>query len=142
MTPELLAAAVTACGEGATDADIVDQLIRFSLMLEDDSPVAKRVHRVMTAQRFVADLVAVNKEESSTRAILTVRTEPSKRYPEGLEPIRTDRTDNPDGLRMARQAKSLIGHRVLVFKQMEDAGPDTKVRVVVHLIDLGPARTQ
>lgn len=137
MIPELLAAAVAACGPDATDADIVDQLVRLSLMLEAESPVAKKVNRVMTAQRFVGDIVGVTKEASSTRAVITIN---SKTAEDGVEQLRSDRTDHPDGLRLALLAKSLIGRRVLVFKVLEDAGPNKKVRVCVHLVDIGPAR--
>lgn len=140
MNPELLAAAVMAAGPGATDGDIIALVIRMRLMAELNSPAFKQVERVMTAQRFTADLVAVDIEESSTRAILTLRSD-SADAEDGLEQIRSDRTDHPDGARMADQARTMIGRRVLVFKAMEDAGPQKKVRVCVHLIDLGEAKT-
>ncbi|WP_159599155.1 hypothetical protein [Agromyces humi] len=58
--------------------------------------------------------------------------------PEGIELIRTERTDILDGLNLARQATGLQGHRALIFKVMEPTrDPQKKVRVLRHLKDLG-----
>jgi hypothetical protein len=58
--------------------------------------------------------------------------------PEGLETIRTQRTDTSDGLLLAKEASSLIGHRVVIFKINEPIGDGKRnVRVVRHLTDLG-----
>ncbi|MFE6966804.1 hypothetical protein ACFVAJ_16970 [Agromyces sp. NPDC057679] len=58
--------------------------------------------------------------------------------PDGLEMIRTERTDLADGVNLARYATGLTGHRVVVFKIMEPTrDPKVKVRVVRHLKDLG-----
>jgi hypothetical protein len=58
--------------------------------------------------------------------------------PEGLEAIRTERTDVLDGLLLAKEATSLIGHRVVVYKINEPIkGGTLKVRVLRHMTDLG-----
>ncbi|WAC50536.1 hypothetical protein [Frigoribacterium sp. SL97] len=60
--------------------------------------------------------------------------------PDGLEVIRTDRTDTgKDGLLMAKELTSLVGHRILVHKVMETSAKNEKikVRVIKHAKDLG-----
>lgn len=137
----LLGPAFVAAGKGASDDDVCDQLIRLHLMVGDNSPVMKRMQRVTTAQPFVADLVDVTIEASSTRAVLTLSSTTADSE-DGLEQIRTDRTDQPDGRRTAEQARLMVGRRVLVFKVMEAIDAQKKVRVCVHLVDIGPARTE
>ncbi|WP_406364794.1 hypothetical protein [Streptomyces sp. NBC_01546] len=58
-----------------------------------------------------------------------------------LEPaIRTDRGDTDAGAAMITRAQTLMGRRVLVYKEMEAlaSNPMHKARVGVHLMDLGP----
>ena len=45
----------------------------------------------------------------------------------------------PEGLMLASEAKTLIGHRVLLWVILEPwaNNPDKKTRVVLHLMDLG-----
>ncbi|QNE48701.1 hypothetical protein F1C58_16720 (plasmid) [Glaciihabitans sp. INWT7] len=61
------------------------------------------------------------------------------KLPEGLEALRTERTDSLDGYNMAQDALGLIGHRVLVYKVIETmkTNPNLKVRVVRLVTDLG-----
>lgn len=58
--------------------------------------------------------------------------------PEGLELIRTERTDVLDGLNFAKVVTGLTGHRVLLYKVMEPTkDPQKKVRILKHVKDLG-----
>jgi len=63
-------------------------------------------------------------------------TKPSKWNDGGKEKVRTERTDNPEGMAMAKRLTELKGHRVLLWIEVEeyDGG---KVRVVRHVEDLG-----
>ena len=81
---------------------------------------------------------AIHAEQASLRAA-GVKSADLPKLPDGLEAIRTDRTDTLDGLLMAKEATSLIGHRVLVYKINEvlKSNPNLKVRVLKHLTDLG-----
>lgn len=85
---------------------------------------------------FPGTVVSVDKEASSTRGLVTLATRPSQHHPDGREQVRTERTDTGVGLSMARRLRSLVGHRVLVWVEVEeyDGG---KVRVVRHAEDLG-----
>ncbi|KQO98656.1 hypothetical protein [Leifsonia sp. Leaf264] len=58
--------------------------------------------------------------------------------PEGLECIRTQRTDAIDGYNLAAQASGLVGHRAVFYKINEPIGNGSKnVRVVRLFKDLG-----
>lgn len=103
------------------------------------SGLAEQVAKVLETEFiFPATVVGVKKEASSTRGLVYLRTKPSERYADGIEPGRTERTDNPAGRAIARKAVGLIGHNVLVYRVNEKAGANS-VRVIVNLIDLGPA---
>jgi hypothetical protein len=54
--------------------------------------------------------------------------------------IRTDRTDGPAGRALWETARTLIGHRVAIYKHMETrADPNKKYRCAKHIVDLGVA---
>jgi hypothetical protein len=106
------------------------------------SDVADQVVKIQDAiaksdKSFIGTVLSVKKEESSTRAIVTLHTG-TDRDPDGNETVRTDRTDDPDGLLMAKKVQSLKGHKVLVYVQLETMkGSDRKVRVLRHVVDKG-----
>lgn len=112
------------------------------------SDVADQVVKIQEAmaksdKSFIGTVVSVKKEESSTRAIITLNTGTDREFdgiPAGCETVRTDRTDDPDGLIMAKKAQSLKGHKVLVYIELEAMkGSDRKVRVLRHIVDKGVA---
>ncbi|MBT2478188.1 hypothetical protein [Streptomyces sp. ISL-94] len=97
--------------------------------------VARDIQRLGAATRFPATLLGVVTEDSSKRGVLLLRNVSGE-----LEPaIRTDRGDTDAGAAMITRAQSLVGRRVLVYKEMEAlaSNPMHKARVVVHLMDLG-----
>ncbi|ATG52087.1 hypothetical protein CFK38_11555 [Brachybacterium vulturis] len=93
-------------------------------------------------KNFVGTIVKVTREKSSTRGKLLLYTGTKKKV-DGVDPgyeiVRTERTDGPDGLMVASEAKALLGHRVLVWVILEPwaSDSDRKTRVLVHLMDLG-----
>jgi hypothetical protein len=100
--------------------------------------LTRRLAELMTSQVFIGVLTAVDIEQSSTRAMLTLTVvrdgEPAE------EMIRTDRTDGPAGRALADTAEGLLGHRVAIYKHMETRGdPNKKYRCAKHIVDLGPA---
>jgi hypothetical protein len=134
----LVTGAAVVAGPGASIPVIEALVVDLALMAESDSPIMRRLVRIQEASRFVAELVDVEIEQSSTRAVLTLKTDDvTDKKPDGIEKMRTERTDQPDGKSMWRVALGLKGHRVLVFKELQEAGPDRKVRVCIHLTDLG-----
>lgn len=66
------------------------------------------------------------------------------------ESFRTDRLENDSGKEMLRRANELVGRLVRVYKELElvksqdgdGPGGTRKVRMVTHLVDLGPADGQ
>jgi hypothetical protein len=105
------------------------------------SPLAVVVDDVLDpeAKRFVGTITKVVKEASSTRGVVYMDCNPSDRHPDGKETARTDRTDSPNGLRVAHLAQSLIGHKVLFTVKLEVMPNGDKVRIVKHLQDVGVA---
>lgn len=89
--------------------------------------------RIRAAKTFVAKLVDVTVEESSTRGVLHLRTISGD--PE--LPIRTDRGDTPEGKHMIDKAQQLVGHKVVIYKELE-SGNSRRHRTLVNLVDLGP----
>jgi hypothetical protein len=135
----LVAGAATVAGPGASPSVIEATVVDLALMADPDSLIMKRLVRIQGAQRFVAELVDVTIEQSSTRALLKLKTDDvTDKKPDGIESMRTERTDQPDGISMYRRALGLKDHRVLVFKEVQPtADPNKKVRICLHLIDLG-----
>ena len=95
---------------------------------------------------FPGTIVSVAKEQRTTRAVVTVYTGTEREakdaaggtLPAGHEQVRTDRTDNPDGRAIARSAQLLVGHRVLLYVELEAMKNGTgKARVVRHFEDTG-----
>lgn len=121
MNPVELLVAAAGMDDGRPSLEVAVELAAQARDLEDV------LARLADAVRFAATVEAVDYERTSTRAVVTVRA--------GDEPeqLRTDRTDSSWGLLVARRAKRLVGHRVLIHKALEDAGTDRRVRVLVWL---------
>lgn len=150
----IVAAAVVAAGPQGDDlgtwaAKVQSNAIEIALMAENDSEVAKVLNVIQgasdannkTAKAFTGTVISVKKEASSTRGVVTLHTG-TDRVKEGLaegqEQVRTERTDNPAGLAMAKKMQGLKGHKVLVFVEIEEYGNGAgKVRVLRHVRDLG-----
>jgi len=120
----------------------------IKVMLSDRSAVNTQLAQLDKAlgdgsdgKIFVGTIVGVAKETSSKRGLVTVHTgteRENRDLPAGQEQVRTDRTDNPDGQAIARLAQRLVGHRVVLYVELEAIrGGSTKVRVVRHLEDKG-----
>jgi len=119
---------------------VAENAARITAMLDPRSEVSRAIGQVEMSKVFVATIVDVRREASSTRALVTLHTKISERHPDGLETARTERTDDPLGLAMARRLVSLKGHRVMLWVELEamSTNTDRRVRVVRHVEDLGP----
>lgn len=143
----VIAAAIAAAGpkgdnEGAWKGRINAAIPHVVSMLNEGSRQWRIAEEVLNAQVFTAIYRGYEVEESSKRCVVTIETQVSKRYPEGLEPIRSHRTDNAQGKEMQRRLDQLSdGDSILVFKAMESINDETKVRVLVHFEKL-PGHTK
>ncbi|MPV51020.1 hypothetical protein GCG21_13595 [Pseudactinotalea sp. HY160] len=144
-TEDVVLAAVTSIAPKGTDESDADyqtrvktQAISLRIMTGETSPVSRAVAQIDACKVFTATVVKVVKEKSSTRGKITLKTKPSKWNEDGVEYARTERSDNPDGMAMAKRLNALKGHRVLLWVEVEefDGG---KVRVIRHVEDLGEA---
>ncbi len=138
----VLAASITA-GAGATEEQVAEEAKRIIARLSPGSTILyefdradKREENTEKVKTFKATIVAVDKELSSTRGVVFLKTQPSKWHPDGKEHMRTDRTDSTEGKTLAKLAQSLIGHQVTVTVGIEN-GSDNRVRVLRGLKDDG-----
>lgn len=136
---DVVLAAVNAAGPMSNPAQWrakVNELVPVvASMVRETSPLLKHASEVMHSAVFPADLVSWEVEESSTRVLVQLRTEPSKKYPDGIEPIRTDRTDSGRGKAMLKRLEEAgKGARLLVYKAMElkNDGSGESVRILAH----------
>jgi hypothetical protein len=133
LEPVVLAAVIAA---GSDDPEkVAEHAARIAAMCTPGSPVARAVEGVRRSKVFTAVVARVEREDSSTRALVTLRTKPSRWHEDGVEQARTERTDS-GGLPLARRLLALTGHRVLLWVEVEDTGT-SKVRVIRHVEDLG-----
>src|SRR5207253_1489873 len=131
----LVTPAASLAGPAASVESITARAVDLALLAAPDSPVMATVDRVLAASRFVAVIRGVAVEDSSTRGLVKLETRKGDEV--DTETIRTERTDGPEGRAMVDRLRPLIGHRVLVFKEVEDGGRDRKYRLLVHVVDLG-----
>lgn len=145
---EIILAAIQAAGPvngdpAGWDARVNSMAGKIAVLTGEKSSVIKTIEGIRNAKVFPAHIVGVRKEASSTRGVVTVftgtdRDNSKNGVPQGCEQFRTERTDSPEGLAMAREVRDLIGHHVLVWIQVEDVpGKDFKVRVVRNVQSLG-----
>ncbi|MCX2927394.1 hypothetical protein [Streptomyces sp. NEAU-W12] len=97
--------------------------------------VGLELQRLDAAKQFTATLLTVRIEATSTRGLLVVRNTSGE-----LEHLRTDRGDTDAGRAMIERARTLVGHRLRVYRLNEQMASNAKlqVRTVVHLTDFGP----
>jgi hypothetical protein len=136
--PIIIAAAVAAAGprgsnDAAWKAKINEAIPHIASMIGDGSRQTKIANEVLNASVFVAQYVRHEVEASSTRCVVWMDSgRPSRNYPDGIEPIRSHRTDNAQGKAMKERLDQLEpGDEIVVWKALEEAG-ENKVRVLVH----------
>lgn len=142
IIPSIIAAAIAAAGpkgsnEAAWKAKINEAIPHIAAMLHDGTRQWRIAEEVLSASVFVGTYVNHEYEESSTRLIVHIDTgKPTKNYPDGIEPIRTHRTDNTQGRAMKDRLQHLkAGDEIVVWKALEamgDGADAQKVRVLVH----------
>jgi hypothetical protein len=141
-TAIILAAAQSAGPVGndqaAWDARVRAQALTITEMLSPTSTVARAVDGFWRAGKpFPGTILGGRIEPTSTRLVVQFRNRDGQ-----TEAIRTDRTDTPEGRSMADLVRTLKGHRVLIWKEMEANGEGAnakRFRVLRHIKDLGPA---
>ena len=148
--PAVIAAAIAAAGErggGRSDAawkaSINRAIPHIVAMLGEGSHQTKIATEVAEAQVFTSVYLGYEIEESSTRAVVSLETRVTDDHPDGVEKMRTHRTDNDQGEAMKIRLNALKqGDPILVWKAMEKMGNDRKVRVFVHFEKLWKKQDQ
>jgi hypothetical protein len=141
----IVLAAVGAAGPVGDDRSgwldrVSDLAAEITVMCSDRSRVARRVQGIANSKVFTATIVGGKLESSSTRGVINLRTKATEQHPDGLEQVRTERTDTPDGAAMWSRIKALKDRRVVVWVEVQEYnGGQGKVRVVQHVEDLDAA---
>jgi hypothetical protein len=140
-TQVILAAVGSAGPVGADKAEwnslVRDQAVTIAVMLGENSSVSQALAKFANAGKpFPATILGGKKEASSTRVVVRFANKDGE-----TEEIRTDRTDSPEGLAMSNIVRGLVGHKVLIWKELEDSGASgpaaKRYRVLRHIEDLG-----
>lgn len=140
MIPAILSAAIAAAGpKGSNDAawkaKINQAIPDIAVMMNDRSHQWRTAAAVLDAAVFVATYVSHAVEQSSTRVVVQIDSgRPSKNYPDGIEPIRTHRTDTAAGKHMLARLEHLnAGDEIVIWKSIESSEDGTeKYRTLVH----------
>lgn len=126
------------------------QAIRLQRMMSDESIPGRIVAALERCEKpFTATVTQVVQEAATKRFLVDYWTgtdlvpETAPGAPvlaEGCERIRTEPAYRPEGRMMGAYARSLIGHRVVVHKELESFeknGRTVRVKVLRWLDDLG-----
>lgn len=124
---------------GVWRANVESAAVQIAVMLGERSSIRKSVEAIADCKVFTATILKVSKEKTSSRGLVELKTKPSTHYPDGIETARTERTDSDlTALQFAKTLQGLVGHRVVVWVQLQVFGDsDHKVRVIKHVEDLG-----
>lgn len=138
---QIIVAAVNAVGPAGDDSAkwmnrVADMAAEITAMTDERSTVSKRVNGIAGAVVYTAVVLGGKKEESSNRFVIRLQAKPGDA--DSIEEIRTERIEN-GGLEMAAKAKALVGHRVVIYKDMQPikSQPGKSTRVLAHMVDLG-----
>jgi hypothetical protein len=139
LRTQIILAAVGSAGPVGEDKAhwnslVRDQAVTIAVMLGENSSVSQALEKFGNADKpFPATILGGKKETSSTRVVVNFSNKDGE-----TESIRTDRTDSPEGLAMANLVKGLVGHKVMIWKEIETYNNGQgKVRVLRHIEDLG-----
>ena len=126
----------------AWESTVKSNIKSLTGMMSEYSPVGKTITMLEEAKKFPATVLFLGKEPKTNRAFVVFKTKPSDQNPEGIETARTEIVDwaakSGEAYDFAKHVRSLTGHRVFVYIEMQTAKNDRKVRVLQHIEDLGP----
>jgi hypothetical protein len=117
----------------------VDTLItEIGLMMQDESAQMKRAALTLKAKViWDVEWMGYTYEPSSTRCLAHIKGKPSKWYKDGVEPLRTQRTDTDEGKRQRELLDTIpVGARVIVWKIDEPMGTDGETVRVIGRIEV------
>lgn len=141
----VLAGAIAAAGKRESSVawkGRVNSLIaEVAAMFGDRSSQMRRALAVLDAAVFTAVLVGIEFEESSKRIVVKLEHPVDKDHPDGVQAIRTERTDSQPGKMMQeRLAQIGPGTTLLCWKVLEKMADGRKVAVLYHVETLPDRR--
>lgn len=138
LIPLVITAAVASAGPMKDTREWSDNVMlnitRVGTLLNEGSREWKLAHQMLEAPVFVAKFVSFEVEQTSTRCLVQLDSgRPGRNYPDGIEPIRSERTDNALGAAMkARLERLKPGDEIAVWKGMDELPSGDKARVLLN----------
>lgn len=114
---------------------VQEVLPTFAALVRDDYGYwGREAQGVLDASVFTAKFLSYELEPTSQRLVVQIETKPSKNYPDGIEPIRTERMNTPPGVVMRNRLSGLApGTAIVIWKRIDvSESGDRKFRVLVH----------
>lgn len=126
----------------AWESTVMKNVKRLTGMMSEYSPVGKVITMLEESKKFPATVLYLGKEPKTNRGFVVLKTKPSDQNPEGIETARTEIVDwagkAGESYEFAKHVRSLTGHRVFVYIEMQEAKTSgRKVRILQHIEDLG-----
>lgn len=141
----ILSAAIIA-GKGASDADVKQEVVRLARFVSPGSlmhgafyEAEKQAANTADMKVFTGTVLHVDRETTSNRFVLVLKTPISKFNAIGQETIRTDIDggEGSVGRNLAQAAMQMIGHKVAVSVAIEQTKTGMKARVLRDIEDKG-----
>lgn len=146
LEQEAILGAYTAAGSVMnydTDEEYREEVVRkgkeIIMDLDENSDLYRKLNLLVECKKFVGTLLVAEVEQRSTRGFIGLATKGGSKFnQEGVDTLRTDRTDaSREAQELIEAAQGMIGHRVLVYMTYEETKNGDKVRVLLALKDLG-----
>ncbi len=103
---QIVIAAATVAGPNATDGDVKAHAERIagycmdgSIVMQAFAALDQREQNTSQVKSFPATVLGVDRETTSTRGVVFLKTRPSEYHPNGQEFSRTERTDSESAAR-------------------------------------------
>jgi len=147
MQSQIILTAINLEGARAEDEDLfayqqrlMAQVVTLTALTSNGSVLSSAIEKIQepgdSGVWLTGVLTGARYEENTTRYVLTFKTKATDKNPEGVDEIRTQRTDGVYGLQVKSMIKDAKNKHCRFLKVIEDAGQNRKVRVCPCIIPL------
>jgi len=147
MQSQIILTAINLEGARAEDEDLfayqqrlMAQVVTLTALTSNGSVLSSAIEKIQepgdSGVWLTGVLTGARYEENTTRYILTFKTKATDNNPEGIDEIRTQRTDGVYGLQVKSMIKDAKNKHCRFLKVIEYVGQNRKVRVCPCIIPL------
>jgi hypothetical protein len=144
---QIILTAINLEGARAKDEDLfayqqrlMAQVVTLTALTSNGSVLSSAIEKIQepgdSGVWLTGVLTSARYEENTTRYVMTFKTKVTDKNPEGVDEIRTMRTDGVYGLQVKSMIKDAKNKHCRFLKVIEDAGQNRKVRVCPCVIPL------